>query len=346
MRATPDSAEPAAAALEELVRVLHRQFLNREPAPKELAHWMKLGEGVSPAELLRRFTASPAYLRHQGVPCFWPAGHYHSPVVDPRSLGDHLEKARAQAPGDLLGIRLDIEAMLRLLDAHAAELAALPIPETNLPDRRFSVEGGPFPAGDAASLYLVMANARPRRIVEIGSGYSTAAMLDFADQLGLEGLALTCVEPYPDRLHSLLWPEDAGRLTLIQRAVQELTAEDLVAPLEAGDILFIDSTHVLKTGSDVHYELFQLLPRVKPGVIVHFHDCPWPFEYPEFWVKERNYSWNEAYALRAFLTFNERFEVLFWASLLKARAQRALTAAAPHFTGNPGSSIWLRRVAV
>jgi hypothetical protein len=263
--------------------------------------------------------------------------------VDPATLGDHLARARAQRPEDLAGVRFDTQAMLRLWEERAAEMAALPIPETKLPDLRFSVEGGPFPAGDAASLYLVMATCRPRRIVAIGAEYAAAAMLDFADLLGLDPLALTCVERNAEAVRSLLWPEDAGRLTLIERRVQELPAEDLVGPLEAGDILFIDSTHVLKTGSDVHHALFQLLPRVKPGVLVHFHDCPWPFEYPEFWVAERNYSWNEAYALRAFLSFNTRFEVFFWAGLLKAHVGARIATEVPHFARNAGSSIWLRR---
>ena len=85
--------------------------------------------------------------------------------------------------------------------------------------------------------------------------------------------------------------------------------------LEPNDFLFVDSTHVLKTGSDVHYELFYLLPRLNPGVLVHFHDVGYPFEYPDKWIYELNYSWNEAYALRAFLMFNAEFSIKFWNSL-------------------------------
>jgi hypothetical protein len=86
--------------------------------------------------------------------------------------------------------------------------------------------------------------------------------------------------------------------------------------LEQGDILFIDSTHILKTGSDLHYELFHILPRLRPGVFIHFHDVFYPFEYPPEWVIEQNRSWNEAYALRALLHETKRYKIEFWNNYL------------------------------
>jgi predicted O-methyltransferase YrrM len=207
---------------------------------------------------------------------------------------------------------------------------------------RYYYTGGPFPWGDGIALRMMINELMPRRIVEIGSGFSTACMLDSADHIGLDNLQITCIEPYPDRLLSLMRAKDHDRVKLLQRFVQDVP-EDVVDELEPGDILFIDSTHVLKTGSDVHFEFFHLIPRLKPGVVVHFHDVPYPFEYPPEWVFEKNYSWNEAYAVRLFLMFNNAFEVIFWGSLLARSYTDKIRSDYPTFLRNPGSSIWLRR---
>jgi hypothetical protein len=328
-----------------LISLMYQHFFNRGASQAELEHWQKASKGLSSAEVFRRFAESPAYRRVRGVRTFWAPGHYYSPVVDPDTLGDYVDRSRQQAPEALHGIFIDTDAMMALYETHAATLAKLILPAAKVTDRRYSVEGGPFPAGDAASLYLMMAEKRPRRIVEIGSGYSTAAMLDFAEILGLDEISLCCVEPYPERLRSLMRPGDENRLKLIERPVQQLSAEELVTDLQAGDFLFIDSTHVLKTGSDVHHELFHLLPKINIGVIIHFHDCRYPFEYPDEWIRERNYSWNEIYALRAFLTFNEKFKILYWASMLRSMHAQRLAREVPHYAINPGGSIWLRRTA-
>jgi hypothetical protein len=165
-------------------------------------------------------------------------------------------------------------------------------------------------------------------------------MLDSADHASLRNLQITCIEPHPERLKSILRNDDARRLELIVRPIQEVP-EGIVDELERNDILFIDSTHVLKTGSDVHFELFHLLPRLKPGVVIHFHDVVYPFEYPDKWVFESNYSWNEAYALRAFLMYNTRFRVIFWNSLFARGYRASIQDEFSPFLKNPGSSIWL-----
>jgi len=160
----------------------------------------------------------------------------------------------------------------------------------------------------------------------------------------LSELKITCIEPYPSRLKQLLLPGDERRVSLIEAPLQTVSVDQIVTPLEPGDFLFIDSTHVLKTGSDVHYELFHILPRLRPGVIIHFHDCPYPFEYPDRWIFELNYSWNEAYALRAFLMHNECYKVLFWASLLQRLFPEKLRAKAGRFGGSEHLSLWITKV--
>ena len=148
---------------------------------------------------------------------------------------------------------------------------------------------------------------------------------------------------YRQGVNNLLRPEDADRVELIASPVQEVPL-DVFSELESGDILFIDSKHVLKTGSDVHYELFSVLPCLRPGVLIHFHDIQYPFEYPRKWVFENNNSWNEIYALRAFLMYNNEFRVLFWCSML-ARANRPLLVSTfPLVLRNSGGSIWIEKV--
>ena len=133
-----------------------------------------------------------------------------------------------------------------------------------------------------------------------------------------------------------------SRVTTIKSSVQA-TDLSLYQSLQAADILFIDSTHVLKTGSDVHFELFHIMPALNKGVVVHFHDIHFPFEYPDPWIFKDNLSWNEIYALRAFLMYNSDFRVRFWGGYFVKERLRLVEAVSPLFLKNTGGSIWLER---
>lgn len=274
------------------------------------------------------------------VKSIYPMGHYSSPVVDPEQVRDYMSKVPVTEPSDINGIVIPLERMHQLWLSGLSEIKRAVFNKERAANRRFYL-GGPFPFGDALFLRMMIGLFKPRRIVEIGSGFSTACMLDCADEYGLE-LKLTCVEPFPKRVLNLLRPDDHSRVTIHERKVQELDL-GIVGALQSNDILFIDSTHVLKTGSDVHYELFHMLPAIRHGVIVHFHDCPYPFEYPPKWVLEDNFSWNEAYALRAFLMYNSRFLIEFWGSLFRRQFRDEISQEFPQLLNeNPGASIWLR----
>jgi hypothetical protein len=198
-----------------------------------------------------------------------------------------------------------------------------------------------IPIGDAVT-YRAMINAlRPRHIIEVGSGFSSACALDTLDEIGQSATRLTCIEPYPAALRKRLRADDQMRMTIIESSVQEVPMQTF-STLEENDILFIDSTHVLKTDSDVHYEFFSVLPILKPGVMVHFHDIRWPFEYPHQFIFERDFSWNEAYGLRALLMYNSRFSVAFYNSLFAVSHSALVRETFADFMINPGSSIWLR----
>lgn len=318
------------------------RVLGRTPLPHEITVWK---ERISAKPGVQNFIANLMGSRPVQAQKFVraknPPGHFFSPVVDPDLVQEYVETNRLSGPTDLGGIDFHLDDMMAFWTRNRAVIAATPFPETLDPAFRYSFTGGPYGYGDATTLRAMIADNRPKRIVEIGSGYSTAVMLDSAEELGLDDLRITCIEPYADRLRSIMRPGDEQRLTLIEEGVQGQPKE-LFTALEPGDILFIDSTHVVKTGSDVHYELFSILPLLKPGVIVHFHDCRFPLEYSDIQIFRKNYSWNEAYVVRALLMYSSRFRVIFSGSLF-ARENRALVQDTyPTYLKNPGSALWLK----
>lgn len=196
-----------------------------------------------------------------------------------------------------------------------------------------------FSGSDAALLYAIVRARRPRRMVEIGSGNSTAIALH---ALAANGTGtFTAIEPYPSAMVQGL--ADAGRITLVADFVQKVPY-DVFTALDAGDILFIDSSHVSKIGSDVNHEILQILPRLKPGVMIHFHDIFLPGEYPESWVRDLHLFWNEQYVLAAFMAFNSDFRTYARSAILGDEPYAALYADAFGEPARPGCSFWIERV--
>lgn len=190
-------------------------------------------------------------------------------------------------------------------------------------------------------LHGMLRHLKPKRLIEIGSGFSSACAVDTIDRF-LDGTCdLTFIEPYPERLLGVLG--ERARTTRIFNVPVQGVPLEIYGELEAGDVLFIDSSHVLRTGSDVCMELFEILPRLAKGVFVHIHDIIWPFEYPQNWILDQNRSYNEAYAVRAFLTGNPNWKIAFFndyfAKFEGARIQQSF----PQHTGDFGGSIWLER---
>ena len=183
----------------------------------------------------------------------------------------------------------------------------------------------------------------PKRVVAVGAGFSTATMLDtLLDESDLD-VDLTVIDPHPDVVNTLLLPGDRRNMRLVSDKVQEADMAWFTA-LGDGDVLFIDSTHVLRSGSDVWFLFGQVIPRLASGVRVHVHDIFYPFEYPADWVLQQNRSWNEAYLLRAFLSGNRDFEIEFWNDAFFLFELERIKAECPQFLRNSGGSIWLRRL--
>jgi hypothetical protein len=276
---------------------------------------------------------------------FAPPGHFYSPIPDPSEIEQQRIKLFGATPKILPGIDLRVEEQLALLDRITAFSRKFPYGESTEigypnQDFRYTLDNQFFIEPDAFTLYGIICCFQPKRIIEIGSGYSSALILDTVDHFLDYSPELVFVEPHPDRLKSLLQTKDPGYSRILEVKVQSLPSEGF-SHLSASDILFVDSSHVGKCGSDVLHLIFNVLPLLSPGVLVHIHDIFWPFEYPESWYREGR-CWNEAYFIRAMLTFNSAFEILFWSSFLQSYSPADLRKTS-HYRQSAGGSLWLRR---
>lgn len=280
-----------------------------------------------------------------------PPGHFYSPFPDL----DEVERRAAQvwnADGDPTGIDLREEEQVALFDTLAEILDDdLPFPAGPSGDdrngTRYFFENPAYSWSDGMVLHALLRHLRPRHVIEVGSGYSSAMTLDTTERwldAGSDGpVEVTFVEPYSELLRSLLRPGDEERVTIHETAVQDVPFVVFEA-LGAGDVLFIDSTHVVKAGSDVNHLLFEVLPRLSAGVWIHLHDIFFPFEYPRDWVLEGR-AWHEVYLLRALLTGSDAFAIRWFQSYMWTRHRALLEGRLPAMAKNPGGNIWLQKVA-
>jgi len=275
-----------------------------------------------------------------------PDGHFYSPVVDPDDLVAREAELWPANPV-VLGIDFDDHSHLQVLQAlYPRHIGNYDYPElTPAGDetlRGFYTQNSQFSWLDSRSLFVLLCEWRPRRIIEVGSGYSSLLMADVNQRFLDGGCEISCIEPYP---RAFLTRELPGLTRVVQKKVQAVPLSTFDS-LQAGDILFIDSSHVAKTGSDVNYLLFDVLPRLAPGVRIHVHDIFLPNDYPKEWAIGENRSWNEQYALRALLMYSTAFKVVFGCSYAFARFPSEVQKALAHPAGHAfaGGSIWIERV--
>jgi predicted O-methyltransferase YrrM len=262
-------------------------------------------------------------------PQAFPPGAFYSPVVDAAGVLQEPDRTRIwpAVPPDPAGIDLRPHQQLELL----AALGAHPFPPQPGTPGTYDPGNDQFPPHDAAVLYAMVRQLRPRRIVEVGCGWSTTVTVAAVRDGALDTL-LTCIEPYPRP-----FLRDMAELTLREEKVEH-SPLDLFTDLEAGDICFIDSSHVAKTGSDVVHLLLEVVPRLAPGVVVHVHDIFIPEDYPQGWVRS-GFNWNEQYVLQALLVGNEQAHVLAMNHWLALRHPDAVRAAFGLLELD-GSSVW------
>ena len=272
---------------------------------------------------------------------FAPPGHFYSPIPDLRQVREKEDIIFDRVPRTIPGIELNEVEQLSLLREFKAYYDELPFKAGKSAALRYYFHNPSYSYSDATFLYCMLRHVKPNRIIEIGSGYSSCVMLDTNDLFFGGSIKLTCIEPFPDLLLSLIRPGDRDRVALIAQRVQDVELSEFEA-LGQNDILFIDSTHVSKIHSDVNRILFEVLPRLNRGVYVHFHDVFYPFEYPKAWIYEGR-VWTELYMLRAFLQYNSSFRIVLINTFLERYHRDFFEQAMPLCLKNPGGSIWLRK---
>ena len=262
--------------------------------------------------------------------------HFYQPIPDtqnlPQNLWDH--------PCELVGIDMNDSVQLDLLRTRFPkfldEYERFPTKPTGQPGR-FHLNNDFFDGTDALVAYCMVRHFQPRLIIEVGSGFSSLIAAEAAAKN--KSSALICIEPFPREFLRQRFP---GLHSLIEKKVEDIDL-DFFSQLGPGDILFIDSSHTIKIGGDVNYLFLEVLPRLKPGVIVHVHDIFLPFDYRRDWVMDELRFWTEQYLLQAFLSFNSDFEVLMANSYLGHYHKEDLKTMFPNSPWWGGGSFWMRR---
>lgn len=304
-----------------------------------LEHGMRPGHWVAP-EVTKNF-------QQHGFTIV--ANNFYAVTPDMNELGDKDWRASKYDEAWQIVPSRPVEEMLGTIARFAKELTGIPLECPS--EDRFYWNNPMFSPLDAAAYYGVVRSLEPRCILEVGSGYSTAIALMAAERCG-RPVEVSCIEPYPSRF---LRKHRRQLHTLIERKVQDCDPL-LFETLEPGDVLFIDSSHCSHLGSDLNVLMFECMPRLKPGVHVHFHDIFLPSEYPRVWLEDIGIMWNEQYLLLAFLMCNKDFEVLWSSSNAGLQKRGALVGifdqllpADAEFIQNMGAysggSLWMRKTA-
>ncbi len=273
----------------------------------------------------------------------FPPGHFYSPVVDPEDKYVRRALALEAEPKDCIsGITLEEGLMLQWFTRMSDESRVSPFPPQPSPPLLYYYENPFFSLADALSQWTFLKRVRPRRLIEVGSGFSSCAAIDANERLFGGSTKLTFIDPHPERLLELL-PKGSPYSACIERKPLQEIPLSVFEDLEPNDILFIDSSHVAKTGSDVLDYLFRIFPALRPGVYIHVHDIFFPFEYPRKWVIEGGRSWNEAYFLRAFLTNNVNFRIQFFSDWFYKCRRPLMYREMPLCVQHRGGSLWLKK---
>jgi Methyltransferase domain len=264
---------------------------------------------------------------------------YYSPVPDLSSLPEDIWLRRS----DMRGVELDADRAILYIERELAPAIAeleVPLEDPGEPGL-FFLRNSCFESVDAELLYAMIRTTQPHNVLELGSGYSTLLISMAARRNMNDGVPTrhTVYDPYP-REHIL------GSILPEPTILEAVSATDV--PLEAfeklgeGDVLFVDTTHTVKLGSDVNFIVLEVLPRLQPGVIVHFHDVFLPWEYPRVWFEQMRYYWAEQYLLQAFLAFNTAFTILVPANAVAREHPLRLSKVIPSFQqGAMPGSLWL-----
>jgi len=283
---------------------------------------------VREAGVVRMPYSKKALLRAK---CFPIRDHYFEPLFDKKYLRYPLSSNRK-----LPGIDWNVDEQLRMLNSIKSDKELHNLSRSKTSELDFFVDNGAFIAGDAEYWYHMIRIKKPRRIIEVGSGHSTLMAIRAINTNKKEDSSYSCkhicIEPY-----EIPWLDRTG-VSVIRQRVEQVNGE-VFQELDVDDILFIDSSHVIRPQGDVIFEYLELLPQLKKGVIVHIHDIFSPKDYPEEWVVDEVRLWNEQYLLEAFLTSNRDWRIIAALNFLYHNYYEKLLEKCPFLDKNcePGS---------
>lgn len=279
-------------------------------------------------------------LKYKENSCY-PSGHFYSPIVSVEEVKRYETQIWPQTVrNEILSIELNTAIQLENLKEISKYYNLIPFKANKQDSLRYYFDNEYYSYSDGIILFLMINHLKPKRIIEVGSGFSSALMFDTNQLFFYSGIKLTFIEPEPERLFSLIQENDRKDIRVVEKRVQDINKE-IFGQLEKNDILFIDSSHVSKTGSDVNFILFEILPMLKSGVLIHFHDISYPFEYPKDWVLGGR-NWNENYLLKAFLMYNNEFKIFLFTQYLHQYFREAY-ADIPLSYKNTGGALWLEK---
>lgn len=266
-----------------------------------------------------------------------PFNNYESPYPDIIEIHEK-ESYLFDKDKEVLDIDFNVDRQLALLkEMEQIELPGWLDRKHECVQNRYYYDNGWFGKGSADALYYILRIVKPKAVIEVGSGFSTAVMLDTNEKYFNNNIEIISIEPNSGRLKSLIKPGD--NISIYEKNLQDISPV-FFEKLNKNDILFIDSSHVSRMNSDVNYIFFEILPRLRSGVYIHFHDIMYPFIYPRKWIYEGR-AYNEMYVLRAFLMNNKDYAIQFFGEMLALKFEEKF---AEKLQGCGSASIWIKKV--
>ncbi len=265
--------------------------------------------------------------------------HYYEPLINPKK---HLSK-KYEEDRNIHGLNLNVETQIKLLSSfdYENELINFSLSKENEID--FFYNNKSFEMGDSEFLYSIIRKLKPQSIIEIGSGHSTRMVLNAIqknkDNNKDYNCELSCIEPYEYKLIEKL------PVNILKKKIEDVEIS-YFNKLQKNDILFIDSSHIIRPEGDVLYEIQNILPSLNSGVIIHIHDIFTPKNYPKYWINN-HVLWNEQYLVEAFLMYNTDFEIIGSLNYLKNNNWDLISSKFPilkkYKDSQPGS-LWIRKL--
>jgi hypothetical protein len=322
---------------------LFMALLYRHPTQWETTYWNEQLKNTGFSNVFRRLADCDEHnsFKKDRQQMFVPAGHFYSPIVDQQFVSARKDAIYSQAP-TLSDIDINNDKQLSFLSDIINACDRFQFSEQKTEPYRYYYENNAFGCGDALIYATMLFKYRPKRIVEVGSGFTSALVLDVIDQIEGYDPEILFIDPYPQLAKEIANSSKGTRINITEAFIQDINPSTF-DNLESGDFYFMDTTHIVKTGSDVLYHIEKVLPRLKSGVILHMHDIFFPFEYPPTWVFDMKLSWNELYYLRAFMAHNHDYEIMYFADYMRKIHAHKVLSVSPLFEKNGGASFWFNK---